>query len=498
MALINPSATANLVANVNILQINQSNDEANITALQNANNATNVAVIALQNANIASNLAVNILQNTKVTSSTTLGAIGNSSTSVLNLMNGNITSLGIVNNLSVNGNIRILNVGSANANINNSVYFYGSNIVGIGTSSAGAISGGYGATCQILTQFNRSTSWNAGLLVLNDTQTYAANSYVTIMTASTNGGSPWLCFDVLYGNAWAVGLDNGQGAGSKLKFTTDSAFNKIGANMTIASIAPEGNLYISNRMSVGNVNPTAPLYVTALAANNLDPTSTGIYCYNANVTANANAIITARTNSNTGGFAMFTLDTQSQGGWSICNDNADANKLKFNNTWNYSGGSNVMVLNRSTGNVGIATESPMAKLDVQGHINSGFGLFSQSYANITFTNQGAQLAWNRSGGLAEVNIISVCPNAYVTTAGIEFANYVVGSTYTAFGKFTPTGLGIGTTNPSCNLVVNGNAQPVILTNQNITNGTNNYTTNTQFLNPLLSTNECLTLNLGLK
>lgn len=102
----------------------------------------------------------------------------------------------------------------------------------------------------------------------------------------------------------------------------------------------------------------------------------------------------------------------------------------------------------TTGNVGVGTTEPIAKLQVYGQLNADFGVSASAWQSPTFLAQGAYLGWNKSSGSAETNLVTVCPNGYSGSAGIEFGNYVSSTnTYTSIGSIKPSGLTVAGKGP---------------------------------------------------
>ena len=230
--------------------------------------------------------------------------------------------------------------------------------------------------------------------------------------------------------------------GGRIDFTTTSTSR--------LTIAPSGNV------GVGTTNPTAAKF---------------------NVVSNSGSgDVIAIQDTGSGGFSEIKyLDSDgTDGGW-IGHDNG--NDRLFINTAGarsfslatHGGTSERMRIDAATGNVGIGTSAPSAKLDVNGSIKIGTGTCGAStQGSLQFTSNSIQYcntsnAWTtlgtgggdvtRGGNTQGSGVMTVGTNdAY--PLGLE-ANGTTRMTILASGE-----LGVGTTNPSFTLDVQGTAVPI--------------------------------------
>jgi len=134
---------------------------------------------------------------------------------------------------------------------------------------------------------------------------------------------------------------------------------------TVGVWTPSGNnIYRNSNVGIGLTNPAAVLELAARAGAST-PENNGLRVYNSNASASTgnHAIVAAAVNGSTAGSPFLSLDTTVTG-WSIGADNTNSGKLVFKNSKDF--GLNPRMAIDLSGNVGIGTLSPAAKLHVDG------------------------------------------------------------------------------------------------------------------------------------
>ncbi|NQX02334.1 tail fiber domain-containing protein [bacterium] len=149
--------------------------------------------------------------------------------------------------------------------------------------------------------------------------------------------------------------------------------NILGGAVTAAKIdtttvgvwTPSGNnIYRSSNVGIGVTSPAAVLEVAARTGTTTTPATNGLRVVNSTNTAGNNAVLAAGVAGSSAGSPFVSLDISGINGWSIGTDNADADKLVFKNSWDFTANPKMAI--DVAGNVGIGTTSPTEKLTVSG------------------------------------------------------------------------------------------------------------------------------------
>ena len=253
------------------------------------------------------------------------------------------------------------------------------------------------------------------------------------------------------------------------------------AGTELMRIASSGNV------GIGKSAPTSKLDVIASSYGGT-PDSGGIYCYNS--TAGQSNSIAVRTNGS--GSPFYSMDIVGVNGWSMGIDNADGNKLKFKNSWTFTG-TDIMTFSGTS--VGIGTASPNAsyKLDVAGSgrftdtvntasitttknngVNALFGATNGNAIAMSGTSGNANLVlgfnqWWNSAGWTTGNYTSCYSSGFVynTTSGTLTYQGTTAAHQNAFNPamnnniltvLNSGNVGIGTASPGYKLDVQGNGR----------------------------------------
>jgi hypothetical protein len=208
----------------------------------------------------------------------------------------------------------------------------------------------------------------------------------------------------------------------------------------------------NNTVGIGTVNPTAPLMISSKSTNS--PTTNGLYVYNSNNSAGNHAIAAVRVAGASAGNPYLSYDIASVNGWSTGIDNADGDKFKIMNTWDFSANPKLTI--DTTGAFGINTTSPTQTLDVVGtgifRMGNGGSTWTSnqllfSYLNQTTYKHAINTRHNAAGGvLNSIDFLLWDSNINSNSVGTKNTMSV-----------TAAGVGINTYNPNFDLDVIGNA-----------------------------------------
>jgi hypothetical protein len=170
-------------------------------------------------------------------------------------------------------------------------------------------------------------------------------------------------------------LSAGGGTNSNTQVSIDlSGYSNVadmGSNIVMRTAGTERfRINADGKMGIGVSSPSTAIHIqnsnvfgTGDPGNNTLP---GIYLYNTNsASTTAHSILTLRTNGNGGGNPYLSFDINGVRGYSMGIDNADADKLKIINNWNFTSLSSPPLTIDADNKVGIGTASPARKFHVQ-------------------------------------------------------------------------------------------------------------------------------------
>lgn len=262
-------------------------------------------------------------------------------------------------------------------------------------------------------------------------------------------------------------------------FGPASAFEDDDWYKSTTTVAPQSindNIYTLGTVAIGaNITASAPLQVQAAGSGN--PANNSILANNPNNSAGNDAIITARVGGASAGDPFFSMDISGEAGWSMGVDNDHGNRFKVAPSWSNLSSSTALTI-KTDGNVGVATDDPDQKLQVNGVIRSrGAGMIDIDAVN----GAGPRIAWGTASNVYDyMNMGSYNSMNQIETTTRDFR---IGSNAAANAIYVQnaTGnVGMGTNTPDANLNVGSpNGASLYLTRED------NVTTTGEVLGSLL-------------
>jgi hypothetical protein len=268
-------------------------------------------------------------------------------------------------NSSANGNLRLGNSSAAH-------------VLDFGLSSSSTYSWLQARSkSNYATNYNLVLNPNGGVVGIGNT---SPSSTLTVgNTGGTIGGEILL-------NPTSTQYEGGQIilkrslVGSTVDWTIDQyGTNSSNARFRIFNGASENNglsILENGKIGMGTPSPLTLLHLQngnsfSGADNPSSNTVPSIYVYNSNnSSSSAHAIMALRTNGNNGGNPYLSFDIDGILGYSLGIDNADGDKLKLHNNWNFNNSNTPALTITSDGRMGVGTASPGRKLHVQGSDNT--------------------------------------------------------------------------------------------------------------------------------
>jgi hypothetical protein len=219
---------------------------------------------------------------------------------------------------------------------------------------------------------------------------------------------------------------------------------------------------VGTNVGIGTTAPCATLSITSAGGSYTAPDTSNaanIYVYNPNSSCTtAHAMLTLRTNNTGGGNPFISFDVNDVTGWSMGIDNADSDKFKLGWGWSSVSTNTALTVTTSTLRVGIGTSSPGERLEVcgtQGRIQSRVDNSDGSTINvrpnagrcgwISYTEDAVADRWG-------IGIKNGDSKLYFASGNVGSAGGTTRMVLDASGN-----LGVGSSTPSTQLVVQGGA-----------------------------------------
>lgn len=212
---------------------------------------------------------------------------------------------------------------------------------------------------------------------------------------------------------------------------------------TAAPDAIGDNIYTQGTVAIGaNITASSPLQVQASGSGN--PNTNSILANNPTNSAGNDAIVAARVAGTSAGDPFFSMDVVGEAGWSVGMDNSHGNRFKIAPSWNNLSFNTAMTI-KADGNVGVNTDDPDQKLQVNGVVRSeGSYVVDVDGAN----GAGPRIAWGTAANpysMMNLGAYSSINNLETTTR-----DFRIGST-NAFNaiyvKASDGYIGLGTATP---------------------------------------------------
>lgn len=247
-----------------------------------------------------------------------------------------------------------------------------------------------------------------------------------------------------------------------ISFQDDATVGGTGeANILMIGTSNEPNDHIalmpSGNTGVGTKVPVSKLHVSATGGSN--PVGNGILVYNENPSTGQDAIISARTNTASGGNPFLSLDVNGAGGWSMGTDNTDAQSLKFSADPSNLRTTTKLTL-RKDGNLGLGTATPAGKLHLfettgsKPTVSSGTIVLEHGNAG----GQSSIVFKSKNNAAGDFGYISFQDDAVIGGTG-DASILMIGtqnSTNDHISLMPGGNVGIGIANPSAKLHVKAN------------------------------------------
>jgi hypothetical protein len=319
------------------------------------------------------------------------------------------------------------------------VYYF--NVTGSWVAASSAVSGTAGTSGSSGTSGTTGTSGSSGTAGSAGTAGSSGTSGASFVTGSTyNVTSSWA-----NSASYFSGVSNG---------TTNYVAKFTGAN-TIGT----GSIFDSgSKVGIGTSSPTAPLHISTSPSSYILVESTA-----ASLSGSAYHILKSNSGNGAGNYYRAILGQDAAGtyDWGIGNFSTAKDVLAF-----YSGGVTERMRIDASGNVGIGTNSPSAKLDIGSTASAGT-LSGLIFSGLNSTSTKADYV--KMFGVVEFNVAAAEGAGYkiqilqqgaykdsIVASGItnNSTNYLALSTTNEAVRITSTGnVGIGTSSPASKLQV---------------------------------------------